>query len=110
MRTELLMSFVLRITSGPRVKFVDSKTIFTPPAPPPPKKQLFMLLTVLRRWSRCFSYSLWVCGLYYGVLHVLKSCLALLFVRSFSPVITSLGEEDAGLYAYRAFVCLFCTC
>ena len=32
-----------------------------------------MLLTVLRRWSRCCSYSVWLCGLYYGALHVLKS-------------------------------------
>ena len=31
-----------------------------------------MPLTVLRRWSRC-SYSMWLCGLYYGALHVLKS-------------------------------------
>ena len=36
-----------------------------------------MLLTVLRRWSRCCSYSVWLCGLYYGVLHVLKSSRAL---------------------------------
>ena len=36
-----------------------------------------MLLTVLWRWSRCCSYSVWLCGLYYGVFHVLKSSRAL---------------------------------
>ena len=36
----------------------------------------------------------------------LSSC----FVFPFSIVITSLGEEGAGLCASRAFVCLFCTC
>ena len=35
----------------------------------------------------------------------LSSC----FVIPFSIVIPSLGEEGAGLYASRAFVCLFCT-
>ena len=36
----------------------------------------FMLLAVLRRWSRC-SYSMCLYGLYYGALHVLKSSRAL---------------------------------
>ena len=36
-----------------------------------------MLLTVLRRESRCCSYSVLFCGLYYGALHVLKSSRAL---------------------------------
>ena len=36
----------------------------------------------------------------------LASCFFILF----SIVITSLGEEGAGLCASRAFVCLFCTC
>ena len=31
------------------------------------------------------------------------------FFRPSSTVITLLGEEGAGLCAYRAFVCLFCT-
>ena len=72
-----------------------------------------MLLTILRRWSRCCSYSVWLCGLYYGALHVLKSCLALcsrisLFLLFL--VITSLWEEGVGLCVSRACVCLFCTC
>ena len=36
----------------------------------------------------------------------LSSC----FVIPSSIVITSLGEEGAGLCASRTFVCLFCTC
>ena len=40
--------------------------------------------------------------------------LALLFVLvslySFSIVVTSIGEEGAGLYASHAFVSVFCTC
>ena len=34
----------------------------------------------------------------------------LVFISPFSIVITSLGEERAGLYVSRAFVCLFCMC
>ena len=50
-----------------------------------------MLPTILRWWSRCFSYFVCICGFYY------RACLALLFVlvifSPFSIVITSLGEE-----------------
>ena len=63
--------------------------------------------------SRCFSYSVWLCGLYYSAFHVLKSSRALCplcFVIPFSIVITSLGEEGVGLCASRAFICLLCTC
>ena len=35
--------------------------------------------------------------------------LARAFFSPFSIVISSLGEEGAGLCASRAFVCLFCT-
>ena len=72
-----------------------------------------LLLTALRCWSGCCSYSVWLCGLYYGAVHVLKSSRALLFSCFFIPlsiVITLLGEEGAGLCASRAVVCLFCTC
>ena len=46
-------------------------------------------------------------------LHVLKYSRALCPRVSsflFGIVITSLGEEGAGLCASRTFVCLFCTC
>ena len=51
-----------------------------------------------------------LCGLYHGALGVLKSSRALCprFSVCFSILITSLGEEGAGLCAPRAFVCLFC--
>ena len=44
--------------------------------------------------------------------HFVLACLALyfhLFSFLFSIMITSLGEERAGLCASRSFVCLFCT-
>ena len=47
--------------------------------------------------------------LYYGAFHV-ESCFALcscVFLVLFSIVITSLGEERAGLLASRAFVVVF---
>ena len=42
------------------------------------------------------SFSVWLCGLYYGALHDLKSPRGLcprVFFIPFSIVITSLGEE-----------------
>ena len=53
-----------------------------------------------------------LCGLYHGVLNVLKSSRALCprFSVCFSILITSFGEEGAGLCASRTFVCLFCAC
>ena len=55
MRTEVLCFSVLRVASGPRVKLASCKSALTP--------RWFTLLTVLRRWSRCYSLSL--CGLFY---------------------------------------------
>ena len=51
-------------------------------------------------------------GLYHGALNVLKSSRALCprFSVCFSILITTLGEEGAGLCASRTFVCLFCAC
>ena len=73
-----------------------------------------MLLTVLRRWCRCCSYSVWLYGLYTTgascFLKVFPCSLSSCFFILFSIVINSLGEEGAGLCASRAFVCLFCTC
>ena len=52
---------------------------------------------------------MYLCGLYHGALNVLKSSRALCprFSVCFSILITSLGEEGAGLCASRTFVCLF---
>ena len=54
MRTEFLCISVLRVASGPRVKLASCKSTLNPTVVP-----------VLRRWSRCWSYSLLLCGLFY---------------------------------------------
>ena len=51
------------------------------------------------RWSQSCSYSVLLCGLFYGALHV-QSCIVLrfrTFFNHFSIVITLLGEERAVL-------------
>ena len=105
-KPNFLCIFVLRNTLGLRVKFVDSKKIFFNP----PRK--FMLLTVRRRWSRCFLFcvALWFILRGASCFEVFPCSLSSCFVISFSIVITSLGEEGTGLCASRAFVCLLCTC
>ena len=60
MRTEFLCVSVLRVASGPRVTLASCKSDLNPTPHP-----WFTLLTVLRRWSLCQSYSLLLCGLFY---------------------------------------------
>ena len=62
---------------------------------------LCMLLAVLRRWSWSCSYSVWLCGLYYEALHVLKHCFAL-FPRV-SSYLLALGSPRLGK---RELVCV----
>ena len=64
MRTEFLCFSVLRVTSGPREKLAGRKRALTAPIPPPPRPRP-PEMTVLRRQSRCWSYSLLLCGLFY---------------------------------------------
>ena len=76
--------FCIKVISGPRVK-VYSERPLTPTPNPHPRQCI--LLTVLRRWSRCCSYSVKSCSsLHYEALHVC-SCkrryIALLFVYVF---------------------------
>ena len=65
----------------------------------------FTLLTVLRRWSRCYSYSLVLCGLFCEAI----CCMSYLVLfcscvfSTFSTAITSLGEEGANLSDFRIF-------
>ena len=66
MRTEFLCISVLRVASGPRVNWLAVKMLKTP--------RWFILMIVLRRWSRCWSYSLLLCGLFYEAI-CFKSCL-----------------------------------
>ena len=55
----------------------------------------FTLLTVLRRWSRCWSYSLLLYGLFYEAICFMSYLVlfVLVFFSPFSTAITSLGEE-----------------
>ena len=55
MRTEFLCISVLIVASGPRMKLASCKSALKP--------RWFTLLTVLKRWSRCKSYFLVLCGL-----------------------------------------------
>ena len=66
MRTERFIIFVLRITSEPRVKFVDRKRSLNPK----------VVYATDHSKAVVPVSSGWLCGLYYGALHV-KSCLAL---------------------------------
>ena len=78
MRTECLCVSVLRVASGPRMKLVDCKSALTPP-PPPHTHTRFILLTGLRRWSRCCSLGFILRGDSYKVLHcVLSICFSVL--------------------------------
>ena len=66
----------------------------------------FVLLTVLRRWSRCWSYSLLLCYLFYEAI-CFKSCLVLFcscVFQSFNIAITSLVEKKANISAFCTFV------
>ena len=66
----------------------------------------FALLTVLRRWSRCWSYLLFfvVYSTRRFVLCLTLCHFILVFFSPFSIAITSLGEERANLSAFRTFV------
>ena len=99
MRTKYLCVSVLRVASGPKKKLASCKSALN--------HMVFTLLTVLRRWSRGWSYSLLLCGLFYEAtwFYVLILCyFVLVFFSPFSIAITSLGEERANLSAFRTFV------
>ena len=57
-----------------------------------------------------FCVALWFILLGASCFKVLPCSLSSCFFIPFTIMITSLGEEGAGLCASRAFVCLFCTC
>ena len=50
---------------------------------------------------------MWLCSFYYKAFR--GSRVVVVFFSPFSIAITSFGEERAGLYASRAFVCLICS-
>ena len=63
-------------------------------------------MTVLRRWSRCSSYSLLlaVYSTRQFVVCLYVCHFVLVFFSPFSIAITSLGEERANLSAFRTFI------
>ena len=71
--------------------------------PPPPTPRWFTLLTVLRRWSRCKSYSLVLCGLFCEAICCMSYLVPFCSCVFQSFAITSLGEERAYLSAFRMF-------
>ena len=97
----VLFIFVLRIISGPRLKFVQWKAFNRPP----PSGSVYY-------WPFYGGGPDVVLILHSSVVYTMRRfvfSLALLFVYviicHFSISITLLGEEGAGLCAYRAFVC-----
>ena len=70
----------------------------------------FALLDVLGRWSRCWSCSLLLCGLFCGgfVLCLALCRFVLVFCGPFGVAIASLGEEGVSRCSVRSFgLCLF---
>ena len=81
----------------------------------------FIVLTALRRWCRCWSYSLLLCGLFYeAICFKVLPCLFYLFIfilfffscvfSPFSIAITSLGEERElilVIFVLLSDLCLF---
>ena len=64
------------------------------------------VVTMLFLFCVALWFILWIASCFKVFPCSLSSC----FVIPFSIVITSLGEEGAGLCVSRAFVCLFYTC
>ena len=86
MRNDFLFIYVLRLESGPRVKLAGCKSALKP--------WWFILLTVLRRWSRCRSYSLLLCGLFYEAIRVLCVIMFLCFSVLLALRLPRLGKRE----------------
>ena len=71
MQTEFLCISVFRIASAPRLKVAGRKSAFNP--------RWFILLSILRRLSRCWFYSLLLCGLFYEAFYILP-CVIYIFI------------------------------
>ena len=87
------------------MKLASCKSALNLP-PPTPTLSWFTLLTVLRRWSRCLSYSLLLCGLFYEAICFMSYLV--LFCCVFSVLsalrLPRLGKRELILVL---FVCLF---
>ena len=98
------MYFCIKSSIGTQGELASCKSALNP--------MLVYSTDVLRRWPRCYSYSLLLCGLFYKAICFMSylAChFVLVFFSPFSIAITSLGEERANLSAFRRFVrlCLF---
>ena len=104
---QILCMSVLRVASGPRVKFASYKSALTPFAPSPPPTSGGLLY-----WRSKAVVSvlvlLFVAFLVYStrrfVLCLTLCDFVLVFFSPFSIAITSLGEERANLSAFRTFI------
>ena len=99
MRTEFffLCISILRVASGPRVKLASCKSALNPP--------VVCSTAVLRRWSRCLSYSFLLCGLFYEAI----CCMS--FRVSFSVLLVlRLPRLEKRELILVLFVRLFCLC
>ena len=114
MRNEHFMYFCIKKYIGTKGEVCRQLKIFLPlPSP-------HLRLTVVYATDRFKAVvpMLFVCCVALWLILRDASCFKVVFlcflsscvVIPFSIVITSLGEEGAGLCASRAFVCLFCTC
>ena len=97
---------MLRVATGPRVRLAGCKSALNHSPPTPPTTPWFILLTVLRLWSR-FNLTLCCFVVYSTRRFVLNLVLCYFVLVVFSPLsiaITSLGEERANLSGFRTFV------
>ena len=95
--SRVFVCFCVGSCVGARWGWLAVKVLWTP--------RWFTLLAVLRRWSRCWSYSLLLCGLFYEAFYVLPCVILFLcFFSPYSIVITSLGKVRTNLSAFCTFV------
>ena len=75
--------FCIKNFVGTQCEVCTVKDLYPPPHTHTPAV-VYILLTVLRRWSRCCSYSMYLCSLHYDALHVWScpaNCLCVSSVR-----------------------------
>ena len=115
MRAEFLCISVLRVALGPRVKLTGCKSALTSPRPPPCPlpPRWFILLTVLRRWSRYVGLIL-CCFVVYSTRRFvlsLASCLFFCFSVLLALRLPRLGKREIILVLFVCFAfvwfCLF---
>ena len=103
MRTDVLCSSVLRVASGPRVNLAGHESALEP--------RQCILLTVQERWSRFWSYSLMLCGLFYEAICFMSCLVCAILFLCFSVFLAlrlpRLGKRKQILVLY-VYVCSIC--